>query len=133
MNALRCYVAARMHRRVFLWIGVTLLIATAVVVGVYHLAWPHPDAGQREVDRLRRFAGNRFAEVWRDPARRDALARSTAQDLEVGVRLVDPAGGLLAAHGPACRHRRLTSPVHDDGRLVGHVQLCPPRRWRPSR
>lgn len=133
MNALRSYLAARMHRRVFLWIGVTLVTAAAVVVGVYHLAWPHPDAAQREVDRLRRFASGRFAQVWNDPVRRDELARATARDLEVGVRLTDLQGTPLAAFGPACRRTRFTTPVRVDGRAVGHVQVCPPRRWRPSR
>ncbi|MEZ4395019.1 MAG: HAMP domain-containing sensor histidine kinase [Polyangiales bacterium] len=82
------YMKARMHRRLFAaFAGAIALSMTvaALVVGALHdtnLSW------RDQTTRAAAFTQRRFAEVWRDPPRRDALAQDMARDLRLEVTLL---------------------------------------------
>lgn len=91
--------------------------------------------------RMEHFAGARFGEVWSEPARRDRLASTVAEELELRVELRDRGGALLAARAPeggapkACRHMVLRSRVTDaSGAVVGDLRFCAAEHpWGPGR
>jgi two-component system, OmpR family, sensor kinase len=97
---MRRFVGARLHRRIFVWFGVSILVAAAVSAAVWQ-ALPD-ETWQREVARVQRFVGNRFAAVWGDERARAELARAMATDLELTVTLSDAQGAVLAHAGAAC-------------------------------
>src|SRR4051812_39670223 len=97
------YLRSRLHRRLFLWFGATILI-TGLVVGVTMslLSGVWGSQWNREVERIQTYVGGRFARVWNDPVQRDELAASTSKDLVIGVRVEDEAGGVASAYGDTC-------------------------------
>src|SRR6185436_17602105 len=84
-NPLGHYLRGRLHRRIFLWFCITIAMTTMVVLlfsRQFHSGgWPY--------DRARQFMAGQFAEIWNEPARRDALAAAMSKDLGIGVRLSD--------------------------------------------
>jgi signal transduction histidine kinase len=64
-----------------------------------------------------------FAEVWTEPAKRDALASSLARDLGIGVRLADPGNATIGAFGPPCDEGVATR-VERDGQTLGSFHVC---------
>ncbi len=121
----RGYFRAHLHRRIFVWFGVTILItglATGAVMAALsplgQFAW------RREVERIQGFASDRFAHVWDDPAAREELAAATARQLEVGVQLFDPRGTLLSSHGPTSCRRPHQGTVVRGGVTLGEVRVC---------
>lgn len=103
MHPLTHYLRSRLHRRLFLWFGLTIMF-TAVLVGLTMSALGS-DNWKSEVERLERYVGGRFARVWNDPVARDEMARSTAEELSIGVRLEDSNAGVVAAYGPTCAEK----------------------------
>jgi signal transduction histidine kinase len=131
MSPLGRYVRARLHRRLFAWFGASILL-TGVVVATLMSAihgWWGP-SWNSQVERVRTFTGNRFAEVWSSPERRDALAQGIARDLEIAVRLQDEDGRQIAAFSASgapsssrCRHE-YPAPVMSEGVELGRVFVC---------
>jgi two-component system OmpR family sensor kinase len=119
-NPRRRYFRGRLHKMIFIWFGVSIAATTAVVLFVSLRM--HPSGGW-PYDRARAFMAGQFAEVWTEPAKRDALASSLARDLGVGVRLADPANATLGHFGPACGDG-ITTPVERDGRALGSFHVC---------
>jgi signal transduction histidine kinase len=138
MGRLGCYVRARLRRRLFVWFGVSILLTGLVVGTVMSLmgGLMGRPSWHQETERLRTFVGNRFAEVWDEPARRDALARSTAKELRFDVELRDASGALLLRTGAPCpSHSELSAPVERDGVRLGTALAChgrgrPHQPWR---
>ena len=122
MGRLGSFVRARLHRRLFLWFGLSILATGAVVATVMSLVGGN--TWKQEGERVRTFVTHQFADVWDEPARRDALVRSIATDLAVGVEVHDAAGALLLREGPPCRRAELTVPVVRDGVRLGEVRAC---------
>jgi signal transduction histidine kinase len=130
LRPLRRYVRARLHRRIFLWFGASILLTgvlAAAIIGVVGRAggsWYG-----REVERARALTEHLFARAWSSPSERDALARHIAEDLDISVALSSPDGAPLAAYGPPCRSTFTRVPVVKDGATLGHVAAC----WGPER
>ncbi len=133
MGRLGHFVRARLRRRLFVWFGLSILATGAVVAGVMNLVGGN--VWRQEMERVRTFVGHRFEEVWDEPARRDALVRSIAQDLGASVELQDLSGAVLVRGGEPCRRVEYTVPVRRDGVPLGVVKACyssqrPRNFWR---
>ena len=122
MSRLGHFVRARLHRRLFLWFGLTILMTGVVTASVFSLVGG--TTWKQEMARLRNFAGHRFEEVWDEPSRREALARSVATDLDIDVELQDTTGAVLTLAGGPCKHTEMTIPVTRAERPLGQVRLC---------
>lgn len=121
------YVRARLHRRLFVWFGATILLTVLAAFTTAGILERVSSSGFRhEYARARTLITHQFQRVWHDPAARDALGRALAEDLESGVELVGRDGRTLARFGPPCSTGAMSAPVHgagDDERL-GMVLLC---------
>lgn len=124
MSRLGCYVRANLRRRLFMWFGISILMTGLVVGAVMHLVgggapW-HED-----VERLRLFVGHRLADVWDEPARREALVREAADELRVDLELRDATGAVLLRAGEACPPAAsLLVPVERAGVRLGTASVC---------
>jgi two-component system, OmpR family, sensor kinase len=133
MTRLGRYIRARLHRRIFILFGLSILV-TGLLVGTV-MSLVGGSNWKQELERARTFASNRFAEVWELPERRDALVQAIARDLDVDVELRDASGALLASAGRPCDRPDLSVPVMRDGLRLGLAKACytrsrPRRPWR---
>lgn len=119
------YVRARLHRRIFLWFGASILVTVLLVGGGMSAVtraggswWAH------ELERARLLTGHAFERVWDDPAARSALARDVAVDLDVGLVLSRADQSVIASFGRPCRGPLFTAPVVRSGVPLGSVALC---------
>ncbi|HET9449846.1 MAG TPA: HAMP domain-containing sensor histidine kinase [Aggregicoccus sp.] len=117
------FVRARLHRRLFVWFGLSILVTGVVVAGVMSL-FAGANSWRRDAERLKGFLGARFEEVWEQPAARAHLAAALARELAVDVELVDAQGRLLQREGAACPEGDLLLPVAREGRALGGVRVC---------
>src|SRR5262245_47405328 len=101
MRRIRWYVQARLHRRLFLWFGASILATGLAVAVVLHLT--AGDSWRRSYENAKNFVSGQFAESWSDPARREAIAKAISRDFEAGVIVEDPSGKVLSSHGERCR------------------------------
>lgn len=127
MSRLGHFIRARLRRRLFLWFGVSILTTGLVVTTVMSVMGGLMGDGpwHQEMARARTFVRNRLAEVWDDPARRDALVRSVSEDLLVDVELRDASGALLVRAGNPCPpHAEMSMPVERDGVRLGTARAC---------
>lgn len=126
---IRRYVRARLHRRIFVWFGASILMTIAVSWAVWGLVDPGPP-WRAELNRAGTFLGNRFAEVWHDEPARRALSQALAADLRVTVTLQDGRGAAIERTGGECRghvHRVLVPPAPADRQAaLGAVVVCKP-------
>ena len=78
------YVRARLHRRLFVWFGVTIFVTGGATFATMTLFFSGPSSYRNGVERLKTYAENRFTEVWSDaPARQrlaDALLETSAPE-----------------------------------------------------
>jgi two-component system OmpR family sensor kinase len=138
LGRLGCYLRASLRRRLFVWFGVSILLTGVVVSTVMSLmgGLMGSPSWREETGRLRTFVGNRFAEVWDEPARRDALARSISEELRFDVELRDASEAVLLRTGEPCpSHLELTVPVEREGVRLGTARAChgsgrPHQPWR---
>ncbi|MEO6419946.1 MAG: two-component sensor histidine kinase, partial [Polyangiaceae bacterium] len=115
------YIGARLHRRLFLTFGFTILFSAGLVFSLMH-ALGGEQSWHRELERARTFIGDRFEDVWDDPVRRDKLAQSMATDLDVDLKMLDPSGKELGAAGRIpCEQSKLSVPIERGGQLLGSV------------
>jgi signal transduction histidine kinase len=127
MAAMQHYVRARLHRRLFMWFGASIVMTGATVVVVLSLFFPAERDPREPYMRFQTFVGNRFAEVWDEPTRRNALASAVAEELDVGVRLEDAAGVPMGEFGPIrCEGAThfLAPVIRSDGATSGNVAIC---------
>ncbi|WP_338864642.1 sensor histidine kinase [Myxococcus stipitatus] len=122
MSQLGHFVRARLHRRLFLWFGLSIFMTCVVVATVFNLVGG--TTWKQEMERMRNFAGHRFEEVWDQPARRDALAQSIAKDLDVDVEIKDASDKVLVLAGGLCTSTELTIPVVRGETTLGQARLC---------
>jgi hypothetical protein len=78
------FVRARLHRRIFMWFGASIIATGASVWIVLSLAMPGIEDWRRDWDRFRHFVGRSYAEVWDDPAARDALGATVLNPKRLG-------------------------------------------------
>ena len=102
MGRLGCYLRASLRRRLFVWFGVSIFVTFLVVGSVMSVVGglTGGPSWRQETERLRDFVSHRFAEVWDEPARREALARAVAEDLRVDVELRDASGAVQPEIAP---------------------------------
>ncbi|WP_317987857.1 sensor histidine kinase [Hyalangium gracile] len=133
MTRMGRYLFEHLHRRLFIWFGLSILVTGLVVATVMNLVGG--SAWRQEMERARTFAGNRFAEVWEHPERRAELVQGISRDLDVDLELRDTTGALLLRAGGACDRPTITVPVTRQGVQLGSVQACyaRSRRWTPWR
>jgi two-component system, OmpR family, sensor kinase len=118
------YFGARLHRRIFAWFGISILL-TGIVVGVLMMALgPGRGHWQRQTDGARQFISAQFAEVWEEPAKRDALAQRAARDFDVGIVLEDNGGRKLCEYGDGSCRRSFVVPVERHGSTFGSARIC---------
>jgi signal transduction histidine kinase len=125
------FVRARLHRRLFVWFGVSILFTLLTVGTAAWLVAPSANPWRTMFIRGQTFVGGQLALVWHDAERRDALLSAAARDLEIGLELEDPQGNRIASYGPACKRPDFWAPVLSGDRLLGHVRACgsrPPHR-----
>lgn len=122
MGRLGWYVRARLHRRLFLWFGMSILSTGIVVATVMSLVGGN--TWRQEMERGHTFLSHRFAEVWDEPAQREARLRAYAGDLQVDAELLDASGQLVARAGEMCSHPEFSVPVEREGVRLGTVRAC---------
>jgi len=128
------FIRARLHRRLFLWFGATIVVTVALVgavSGLMHRAGGSGWRWDKDIARAQAFVGNQLARTWDDPAERDALARAMAEDLGAGVELMGPAGERIVAHGEPCGRRAWRVPVRRGEEALGAALICFERARSP--
>ncbi|HKQ71970.1 MAG TPA: HAMP domain-containing sensor histidine kinase [Polyangiaceae bacterium] len=126
MNPFGFYARGRLHRKIFLWFGVSIAITAGVVLlvsGRHDKTWG--------IERAQTFMARQFVEAWDDPPRRDAFASALARDLEVGVRVVDERTKATQSFGAACEKGAQITRVERRGELLGQVHVCEGRPHSP--
>ncbi|WP_437959291.1 HAMP domain-containing sensor histidine kinase [Sorangium sp. So ce119] len=122
------FVNARLHRRIFMWFGATILITAVAAIATTGAIDRVGNSGwRREHARAQSFVGHQFQRVWGDPVARDALARVIAEDFDTDLELLDATGRRLARYGQPCRVQAMIVQVRGDGGPLGTVLLCPGR------
>ena len=122
-----------MRMRMFVLFGLTIAITFVVAGTTYHLTGG--TSWRTDLERAQRFVGHQLARTWEDPARRDELAQSMAEDLEIHITLHSAQGQRLTEYGPSCSGRSWEQSVQKQGRLLGSATLCIPSRksgWRSA-
>lgn len=122
------YVRARLHRRIFMWFGASIILTLAAVWVVMSLFIPE-GRYREDWERFRSYVGERFADVWDSPAERDRLAEETSTHLRMDVRLVDHSGVEIASFGerPCDEPRFIALVRHGNEPARGEVWVCPSR------
>ncbi|HEY6562445.1 MAG TPA: HAMP domain-containing sensor histidine kinase [Polyangiaceae bacterium] len=128
MTPVSRFVRQRLHRRIFVWFGASILVTGLVVALVLGLqAQPH--SGFREgLVGLRAFAAGQFERVWDDPARREQLARAASEQLGLDLVLEDARGAELGVYGRRCARAEFELPIERRGQRLGQVRVCG-NRW----
>ncbi len=127
MNPVLCFIRARLHRRMFLWFGATILFTGMAVAFVMGAAGGGATGWKREAARAHNLAGDVFASAWDSPQQRDALARTVSQDLDATVILESASGAALASYGGPCGGKPMTLPITRGDQILGRVSLCADR------
>jgi signal transduction histidine kinase len=129
MSPLGRFVRARLHRRIFMWFGATILMTVIVVGGIMiGLGSRSRTSWSRDVRGISSFTGETFARVWDDPRARDDLAESLARNIDLDLRLDDAGGNKLSQIGDmTCGLHAFTIPVEKEGARVGTVAICADR------
>jgi signal transduction histidine kinase len=115
---------ASLHRRLFLWFGLSILIMGIVAGAAVYAVSPSGRPWSSEVARVRTFAAARFAAVWSEPRARDELAAAVARDFDVAISVRDVSGRVLSDAGGACERPDFVVPVVDGDRALGEVRAC---------
>ena len=115
---------APLHRRIFVWFGVAIIMSSVVGMGVATL-FGRGNTSWKSFEGAKRVLANRFAEVWDDPARRDALADEVAREVNVDITLRDASGTPLYVVGSECSRKDLKLATLRDGESLGSINMCP--------
>lgn len=113
-----------LQRRIFLWLGATIVVSAVVTAGLVGLLSP-TERMQRDADGWARFVSGRLEEVWEAPERRTAFIEDLHDDLHVVAVLYDASGAELHRAGGVCEDTwgniRLT---RRNGAALGHLEVC---------
>jgi signal transduction histidine kinase len=127
---LRRFISAKLHRKLFVWLGFTILATVCSAALVFHLI--RPEGGSRwDHERMESVGAGLFARVWHDSAARRGLAHDLSQAFEVDVSLQDAEHRPLETIGARCVRPHVSLEVDRDGRRVGYVNACWRRRFQP--
>ncbi len=125
----KCYVGAHLHRRLFVWFGVALVITMlTAALSMRVLSGPDPSV-LHERARVERYVSANFARVWNNPADREWFARELSRDLGVGVTIEDRNGSILNDVSPDAQRTRESRAfwpivIRDErGQQLGTVRL----------
>jgi two-component system OmpR family sensor kinase len=137
MKRIRCYMGARLHRKLFAWFGVAIVMTTLMVSMSLRVVSGPERSMASERDRVERFVSRGFSRAWSDRAEREALARSYSEDLGIAVSVTDVRGGLVAqsaAWDATSCGPTWSFPVRaSDGQRLGTVRMCFFRsRWHAA-
>jgi len=126
----RRFVRARLHRQLFMWLGVTILFTGMVVSGVVSALRPDASSMESDVHRIQRFIGERFQRVWDQPAERHGLAEEIAKAFEVDLTLRDASKIPVEQIGPGCKKPEFTVPILRGTATIGTLEVCIDKRRR---
>lgn len=111
-----------------MWFGASIVMSSASVWLVLSLASAPYERWHEDFERFQHFVGGQYARVWDDPRARDALARSTSEELDVEVVVRDAHGEVLSSFGAReCRRPRFEAPVVHRGARLGTIEVCAER------
>ncbi len=126
----RRFVRARLHRQLFMWLGVTILFTGMVVSGVVSALRPDSSSMESDVLRIQRFIGERFQRVWDEPAERHGLAQEIAKAFDVDLTLRDVAKTPVEQIGAGCKKPEFTVPILRGTATLGTLEVCIDKRRR---
>src|SRR6187402_1624385 len=126
----RRFVRARLHRQLFMWLGITILFTGMVVSAVVSALRPEASSMESDVVRIQRIVGERFQRVWDQPAERHALAQEIAKAFEVDLTLRDAAKKPVEQIGPGCDKPEFTVPILRGNSQLGALSVCIDKRRR---
>src|SRR3954469_1496822 len=126
----RRFVSARLHRQLFMWLGITILFTGMVVSGVVSALRPDASSMESDVMRIQRFVGERFQRVWDQPAERHDLAQEIAKAFEVDLTLRDAEKNPVEQVGPGCDKPEFTVPILRGKTTLGALSVCIDKRRR---
>ncbi|MEZ4296793.1 MAG: HAMP domain-containing sensor histidine kinase [Polyangiaceae bacterium] len=119
------FVRARLHRRIFAWFGLSILV-TGLALGTVGVFFDRVTGSgyHREMDRANAFIASQFAKVWDNPEQRAALAQDIARDFDVRVELRDSAGAALQPFSALCSRPAFSAKVMRGPVEAGEVRVC---------
>jgi two-component system, OmpR family, sensor kinase len=120
----RRFVRARLHRQLFMWLGITILFTGMVVSAVVSALRPDASSMESDVVRIQRFIGERFQRVWEQPGERHALAQDIAKTFEVDLTLRDAHKKIIDQIGAGCDKPQFSVPIPRGGSTLGSLQVC---------
>ena len=126
----RRFVRARLHRQLFMWLGITILFTGMVVSAVVSALRPDASSMQSDVMRIQHFVGERFERVWENPSERHALAQDIAKAFEVDLTLRDSSKKTLDQLGAGCDKPQFSVPIPRGPRTLGVLEVCIDQRRR---
>lgn len=126
----RRFVRARLHRQLFMWLGITILFTGMVVSAVVSALRPDASSMESDVLRIQRFIGERFQRVWEQPVERHTLARDIARAFEVDLTLRDDSRKVIDEVGLGCEKPQFTVPIPRGPHRLGTLEVCIDKRRR---
>ncbi|MGE0324457.1 MAG: ATP-binding protein [Polyangiaceae bacterium] len=117
------WLKARLHRRLFFWLGMTLLLMMFVAGTAGRLLVGGGAPWKAEQTGISRFVGESFARVWDRPTERTALMRSMVKNFRVDMVLVDASGRVVDASGQ-CEDPDMVAAIHDSRGQLGAANVC---------
>lgn len=129
LGSMRHYVGARLHRKLFMAMGLAIFSTILACGAILHFFADSPwrSNGLKDIER---FFSARFAEVWEIPEARNRLAAESAQTFHVGVVLLDNRGHTIGRFGEKCDGPQFSFQVLDGVQHLGDVGVCPEHHIR---
>ncbi len=124
------FVRARLHRQLFMWLGITILFTGMVVSAVVSALRPDASSMESDVVRIQRFIGERFQRVWDSPAERHTLAEDIAKAFEVDLTLRDSQKRAIDQVGAGCDKPQFSVPIPRGSQTLGVLEVCIDKRRR---
>ncbi|MBX3130155.1 MAG: HAMP domain-containing histidine kinase [Polyangiaceae bacterium] len=121
---------SNLRHRLFVLFGLCILATVAAVTLAYVLIGPGPMSYREAVSRVERYVGARLEEVWDEPTERTRLTEQAAQELGLGIVLLDATGQELSRHGADCPRTPYRVFIERDGVRLGEMRACTATRWR---
>lgn len=117
------YVGARLHRRLFVSMGVAIFATFAALAGFFALTSSGSGPWNNR-DIFRDLTSEMAAAVWDQPERRDRLADHAARAIGVDLVLVDSEQKILHQTGAACDHPMMELAVSEPDGGLGSIRAC---------
>jgi len=122
-HAIRSFVGARLHRRLFWAMGLTIFLTLGAAVGAFFVL--HPDGTDNaQMAEVRDFFAAQFADSWSDTKKRSELAERARRAFGVHLSLRGTSGENRGDFGGACQDPEFSLPIHKNGQPLGAVLIC---------